>query len=178
MNIAEGTYEQIRLSVSKVTVTDANGDQEAKLPSDSIKLVGGITIDQNALTVVSLDVQADKSLHKTGSGKYILAPVIHLESLRDAVVETDDHNKVKLKEGRKDLNKSLGMDENGNILDNFALPNDTELEIEILPGNGMCGKCRKVFNLVANKNRCPECGGAEWEILSGKEFMIKEIVAC
>ena len=59
-----------------------------------------------------------------------------------------------------------------------TLLQDTVLKIEILPGNGMCRKCQKVFNLVANKNRCPACGGAEWEILSGKEFMIKEIVAC
>jgi len=59
-----------------------------------------------------------------------------------------------------------------------TLLQDTVLKIEILPGNGLCKKCGKVFNLLANKNRCPECGGAEWEILSGKEFMIKEIVAC
>jgi len=59
-----------------------------------------------------------------------------------------------------------------------TLLQDTVLKIEILPGNGMCRQCKKVFNLIANKNRCPACGGTEWEILSGKEFMIKEIVAC
>lgn len=59
-----------------------------------------------------------------------------------------------------------------------SLLQDTILEIEILPGNGMCKKCKKIFNLMANKNRCPQCEGTEWEILSGKEFMIKEIVAC
>ena len=59
-----------------------------------------------------------------------------------------------------------------------TLLQDTKLEIEILPGNAICQKCNKVFNLIENKNKCPNCGSEEWEILCGKEFMIKEIIAC
>ena len=55
---------------------------------------------------------------------------------------------------------------------------ETKLEIQILPGNGSCKKCDKVFNLIENNNKCPNCGSEDWEILSGKEFMIKEIIAC
>lgn len=55
---------------------------------------------------------------------------------------------------------------------------DTKLKIEILPGNAICRKCDKVFNLVQNNNKCPECHSNDWEILCGKEFMIKEIIAC
>jgi hydrogenase nickel incorporation protein HypA/HybF len=55
---------------------------------------------------------------------------------------------------------------------------DTKLVIEILPGNGICEKCNKVFNLIENNNKCPNCGSNHWEILCGKEFKIKEIVAC
>ncbi len=55
---------------------------------------------------------------------------------------------------------------------------DTKLEIEILPGNVMCKKCNKVYNLIQNKDACPYCKENHWELLSGKEFMIKEIVAC
>lgn len=55
---------------------------------------------------------------------------------------------------------------------------DTKLKIEILPGNGLCRRCSQVFNLIENENRCPGCGSGEWEILGGKEFMIKEIIAC
>jgi hydrogenase nickel incorporation protein HypA/HybF len=55
---------------------------------------------------------------------------------------------------------------------------DMKLEIEILPGNGICKKCNKVFNLFENSQTCPKCGGKDWNLLSGKEFMIKEIVAC
>ena len=55
---------------------------------------------------------------------------------------------------------------------------DTELKIEILPGNAICKSCNKVFNLIENKSKCPHCDDKEFEILSGREFMIKEIVAC
>lgn len=59
-----------------------------------------------------------------------------------------------------------------------TLLQDTKLKIEVLPGNGICKKCNKVFNLIENNRKCPKCGSREWEILCGKEFRIKEIVAC
>lgn len=59
-----------------------------------------------------------------------------------------------------------------------TLLKDTRLKIEILPGNAICRECNKVFNLLENNNKCPSCESKEWELLCGKEFMIKEIVAC
>lgn len=59
-----------------------------------------------------------------------------------------------------------------------TLLQDTKLKIEILPGNALCKKCSKVFNIMENKSKCPACKSVDWELLSGKEFMIKEIIAC
>jgi len=55
---------------------------------------------------------------------------------------------------------------------------DTELKIEVIPGNAVCHKCSKVFNILENNHVCPHCQSNEWEIISGREFFIKEIVAC
>ncbi len=55
---------------------------------------------------------------------------------------------------------------------------DTKLEIEILPGNCICDNCKKVFNLIKANGQCPNCDSKNWELLSGREFLIKEIVAC
>ena len=55
---------------------------------------------------------------------------------------------------------------------------ETKLRIEVVPGNGYCRKCGKVFNLVQNQGHCPYCGGKDFDLLSGKEFVIKEIIAC
>lgn len=54
----------------------------------------------------------------------------------------------------------------------------TKLELEILPGNAICKECNKVFNIIQGKGRCLNCGSKDFEIISGKEFMIKEILAC
>ncbi|ERI91737.1 putative hydrogenase nickel insertion protein HypA [Clostridiales bacterium oral taxon 876 str. F0540] len=55
---------------------------------------------------------------------------------------------------------------------------DTKLEIEVMPGNGICKRCNKVFNIIENSSKCPHCKSEKWELLSGREFTIKEIVAC
>ncbi|HHX62124.1 MAG TPA: hydrogenase maturation nickel metallochaperone HypA [Epulopiscium sp.] len=55
---------------------------------------------------------------------------------------------------------------------------DTKLEIEIIPGNGLCKQCNQVFNLTVSQHKCPYCKSMDWEVLGGREFMIKEIVAC
>jgi hydrogenase nickel incorporation protein HypA/HybF len=59
-----------------------------------------------------------------------------------------------------------------------TLLENTKLEIEILPGNALCKGCGKVFNVLENDGICPHCSGKDWELLSGKEFNIKEIVCC
>jgi hydrogenase nickel incorporation protein HypA/HybF len=58
-----------------------------------------------------------------------------------------------------------------------TLLQETKLRIEVLPGNGMCKECNTVFNLLQNHDTCPKCGSKHREILSGKEFIIKEIIA-
>ncbi|WOO35076.1 hydrogenase maturation nickel metallochaperone HypA [Anaerocolumna sp. AGMB13020] len=52
---------------------------------------------------------------------------------------------------------------------------DTELIIEVLPANGLCRECKKVYHITKTKGACPLCGSKNPEILSGREFMIKEI---
>ncbi len=54
---------------------------------------------------------------------------------------------------------------------------DTKLKIEVLPGNALCNKCSKVYNLLQNGKKCPKCGNSDFHLLGGREFMIKEIVA-
>ena len=53
---------------------------------------------------------------------------------------------------------------------------DAALEIETLPANARCKDCEQVFNVKEYKAICPGCGSKELELLSGREFNIKEIV--
>lgn len=51
------------------------------------------------------------------------------------------------------------------------------LEVEILPANAVCLHCGKVFAVLKNDGICPHCGDSRHDVISGKEFYIKEIRA-
>lgn len=53
--------------------------------------------------------------------------------------------------------------------------NGSKLIIETIPGNGLCHHCNKVFNIVVHRGKCPICKLDDWEMLSGDEFILKEI---
>ncbi len=55
---------------------------------------------------------------------------------------------------------------------------ETKLKIEVLPANAICKECNYVFNIIKNQSQCPECESKEWGLLCGKEFVIKEVIAC
>lgn len=55
---------------------------------------------------------------------------------------------------------------------------ETKLEIIQLPAKGECERCSEVYNIIEHRKICPKCGGEAYEIISGEEFNIKEIVAC
>ncbi|WMC93328.1 hydrogenase maturation nickel metallochaperone HypA/HybF [Kineothrix sp. MB12-C1] len=60
-------------------------------------------------------------------------------------------------------------------VDGTTLEN-AELEIEVIPANGRCGSCHTVFHVPEHHGACPTCRGTQFEMLSGREFYIKEIV--
>lgn len=52
---------------------------------------------------------------------------------------------------------------------------DTRLEIEVTPGIGQCKACGLAYDLIQNNHVCPKCKATDFSIISGKDFMIKEI---
>lgn len=52
----------------------------------------------------------------------------------------------------------------------------TELVIEVEEGQGVCRECRRAFPIVKNEGYCPRCGRRSADIISGRDFIIKEIV--
>lgn len=53
---------------------------------------------------------------------------------------------------------------------------DTTLQIDIAPGIGRCNDCGFIYNLVENKNVCPKCEKGHFTVISGRDFMIKQLV--
>ena len=53
---------------------------------------------------------------------------------------------------------------------------DCELGLDIIPGIAKCRDCNEEFNAKECDLRCPKCGGVNLEALTGREFIIKEIL--
>lgn len=61
-----------------------------------------------------------------------------------------------------------------NVTEGTLLEN-SNIEIEMIKANGLCHHCNKVFGIIENKGKCPYCNRDDWEMLSGEEFILKEI---
>ena len=53
---------------------------------------------------------------------------------------------------------------------------NAKLTIHMVPGLAECEECDEVFNVIENKGICPNCGSVEKTVLSGKDFLIREII--
>lgn len=52
---------------------------------------------------------------------------------------------------------------------------NTLLEIETTPALVYCKDCGLRFEMTEENNTCPRCKTGDFDVISGKEFMIKEI---
>lgn len=52
---------------------------------------------------------------------------------------------------------------------------DAELIINEVDGLAECDDCDEIFNVVRYKGFCPACGSFNKTVLSGQEFLVREI---
>ena len=61
------------------------------------------------------------------------------------------------------------------ISDDYDFLRGSELIIERVQANGRCRRCGTEFAIVPNKGLCPKCGSFDKEVISGLDFVIKEV---
>ena len=74
--LAVGKYTQIRLTLEKALVTINGEEYDLKVPSNTLKLTKPFDIREDQNLTLTLDFDAEKSIHETGNGKFILKPTI------------------------------------------------------------------------------------------------------
>lgn len=60
--------------------------------------------------------------------------------------------------------------------DQCPLFQGSKLVIEKIPARARCKRCETEFAVVENKGYCPACGSFDKDLLSGREFNIKEVL--
>ncbi len=127
-SVAVGTYDQVRLMISKVIVVKSGVRVEAKLPSGELKIIGNIVVNADKTTSMVFDFMADKSLHTTGNGKLIFAPVIKIQKRTDAQVELKSNDEIDITGGKEENDENVGMDEKGEVRNNFELKGNLNID--------------------------------------------------
>lgn len=124
-----GNYNQIRFEISKVKAVVNSQKTTVKIPSNTIKVNYDLEVLYGNGNVVLLDFILNESIHATGEGKLIFAPVIHLENYNGATVSVNE-DKATLKGGNKKSSIEVGMDENGVVAPGNKVRADVELTID------------------------------------------------
>jgi len=73
--LTAGKYTQIRLAIDEAKLFISGKENPLKIPSGKIKLVKNFNIKENETTTLTLDFDAQKSVHAAGD-KYIMKPTI------------------------------------------------------------------------------------------------------
>lgn len=130
VSLEEGNYQQIRLDISSVMVTDDDGTHEARLPSGEMRMNVQMRVNANTTSIVTLDFQADESLHVTGNGQYIMAPVIQVQTRENAQVQVDASNRVQVMGGNIQTDVKVGMNENGTVGVGVKIPANANVSVD------------------------------------------------
>ncbi len=155
MQLEAGNYTQIVMDVKSVVVTKTSGETEdAKLPSNKLRIIADFEIKANTTTATNVDFLLDKSLHTTGNGKIILAPVLKVESSEEAEVNIESNNVV-VASSKSQIIVNQGMDVNGDIKADFELPANVDLDIDAL-GNVKVGVGTGIGIGIGNGNNNPK----------------------
>ncbi len=100
------------------------------------------------------------------------------EQIRDAIQDTDVNHvdQVLLEIGDcTGIVPEFMIDGYQYISDEYDFLRGSELIIDRIKGIGICEDCGQSFPIIENEGKCPSCGSMSKELVSGQEFIIKEI---
>jgi len=74
--LGPGKYTQIRLTIGKAEATIDGNEWDLAIPSTTVKLVQNFSIEAGQTTTLTLDFDAQESIHPAGEGQYVMRPTI------------------------------------------------------------------------------------------------------
>lgn len=61
------------------------------------------------------------------------------------------------------------------IIEGNPLYDEAKLEIKVIKGQALCNECEAFYNVMKNEGKCPVCGSREKTIISGQDFIVKNV---
>lgn len=129
VKIETGKYNQVRLLLGAIVIMKDGVAYDAKLPSNEMRILTDLNLGKGTTGALTFDVLADKSLHQTGSGKYIFAPVINLKAYDNVTQVQILDKKVDLFGGGLKYNVEAGMNESGEVKVDYSIDPSVKLDL-------------------------------------------------
>lgn len=131
INLNEGTYDQLRFKIGKITVVEKGSGgiaHDAKVPSGTMTILTNVVVKKGKSSAVTLDVVASKALHTTGTGTFMFFPVIKIATRSEVVAQSIGQG-VSVTGGKSDFDATIGMDETGNSKTDFSFASDAKFDL-------------------------------------------------
>lgn len=99
-DVPPGSYDKIQLDVISARGTLFNGSQvPVEVPSGKLRIHAGFDVAPGEETALTLDFDLEHSIVKTGDGRYLLKPVIHMQGEHH---DRPDHDERERRERERD----------------------------------------------------------------------------
>ncbi|MDE1851718.1 MAG: DUF4382 domain-containing protein [Candidatus Micrarchaeota archaeon] len=129
-NLSVGIYDTVALDIENATVTTANGTEPLLIPSNRLVIPYTFNVTSNGTSWVNLDFDLYKSLHLTGNGNVIMAPVIKASSQHNATLNVNESHIIRvIGPGKLGHYAELEMQVNGVMEQNASQTSNANLEI-------------------------------------------------
>ena len=152
-----GKYTQIRLIIEEVVIIYDDGtgltkEENAKLPSNQLKLVRPFDVIYGGVTILLIDFLADQSVNITGKGDIIFKPVIKLVV---SVKENSAANTAVIQEPEEDEFEGIILDITGDIW--MVDIDGVEVEVDVadakIKGLGDVGLFAEIKGILIDTNK-------------------------
>lgn len=104
--VPEGTYTQVRFTVTQATVIVDGEEHTASVPSGKLKVIRPFQVAEGETTLVLLDFDGSRSLHVTGGGKFKLEPTVKLlvpSTIKEADGEDEEDEEPEVEETKVEI---------------------------------------------------------------------------
>ena len=120
--VPENTYNEFRIHIAKVTVTESGNTTTAILPANNFDIkTTGLFVYTNTNSAAQFNIMGVESLHKTDKGEFVFTPIATFDSRINATVQVGANNITTVVFGETNASVNAGMDINGQVKTDFMV---------------------------------------------------------
>ncbi len=129
VELNNGEYDEIVLHVSHVTATVNGTSESVFLPYGILVVNGNFNITNSTTNWINIDFDLEHSLHIASNGSLVMLPVLGISHVNGSSLQVNDSSIVVAESpGRIKEIEQLGMNQYGNMVRNFSVPENTSIE--------------------------------------------------